>query len=628
MSPPVEVFDEQVEGRPVSNTAGLDTAQTITSFVTDEEAQERRKQRIVVELFSKRPSADEITEAEDPEDTDVFALTEQDMTLASGLSGLTVSENRRSPERPVAQRALVGASHDANALVEAPTEKAPEPPRDGFTRHQIDPSYAFSDDEDGIPTTRSRPNRSQKQSVDVPVTVKPAKPVSATAAEPSEEAFVSGGSEDQHGAEVQLEAEADNAESSPVGDKSITDEPAGMDVDDSEEQVSKQTAAPAWHLDPDGCRASEALVDIDAAAMLKTVDDPPKECQPADKVQTESLEKSEAKAEDGDPAEDFQQTDGEEVLEPFTIPLGLDKIDETSASEVDTGTEAMDFELPILPPPPTESPAPMGILFAAPRRSRPSSAIRPSHVGMSATSPMRNLNLQSSSPLKKYGNPSSFSSAKAHTVVRPYPSASPERKRNPRKREPTAGQPLGSASESPHSEAVDVSAAPAVGEPLPRPKPLRKRRQPKTPTTPSSRQTPLAAKGLSSNKRSIISLLSDNEDELTLDLFKTWTSSGGTHGDRKRTTSYTPVLLAGPETKITTPMKQRIVAASDGGDGTGSGTATTKGRKRKAAWAFATPTKVHFGSPSGSLIRTPGGNMRRCGEEGFRCDRDFCFTCL
>ncbi|KAJ0164800.1 hypothetical protein CTA2_145 [Colletotrichum tanaceti] len=679
---PIEVSGEQVEGRPVNDTARLDTAQIIASLVTDEEAQERPKQRIVVELFSKRPSADEITEVEDPEDMDVFALTEhEDMTLASGLSGLTVSESRRSPERPVAQRVLVGVSHDANTLVETQTEEAPEPPKDRFTRHKIDPSYTFSDDEEGIPTTRSRPSPFQKQSVNVPATARPTKPVSAIAIEPSEEVLVSGGSEDQQGAEVQLEAEVANAEASPVLDESITEDPPGMDVDDSEEQVSRQTAAPERHLDPHGHRASEA--DIDAAAILQTVDDPLEECQSADQhavenpsladagnlqlsleavtdesrpldqeaatgkesrqeaqdkfgideVQAESPEESESKAEEGDTAEDFQQIDGEEVSEPFTIPLGLDKTDETSASEVDTGTEAMDVELPILPPPPTESPPtesppPMGIFFAAPCRSRPSSAIRPSRVGRSATSPMRNLSLQSSSPLKKYGNLGSFSSAKAHTFVQPYPSASPERKRNSKKREPTVGQPPESKSESPHSEAVDASAAPTVGEPLPGSKPPRKRRQPKTPSTPSSRQPPLAAKGLSSNKRSIISLLSDNEDELTLDLFKTWTSSGSAHRDRKRTTSYTPVLLAGPETKITTPMKQRTVTASDGGDGTGSGTATTKGRKRKAAWAFATPTKVHFGSPSGSLVRTPGGNMRRCGEEGFRCDRDFCFTCI
>ncbi|KAI1451974.1 hypothetical protein F4805DRAFT_449290 [Annulohypoxylon moriforme] len=33
---------------------------------------------------------------------------------------------------------------------------------------------------------------------------------------------------------------------------------------------------------------------------------------------------------------------------------------------------------------------------------------------------------------------------------------------------------------------------------------------------------------------------------------------------------------------------------------------------------------VELGS---SPIRTPGGTARRCGEDGFTCDRDFCFTC-
>ena len=33
------------------------------------------------------------------------------------------------------------------------------------------------------------------------------------------------------------------------------------------------------------------------------------------------------------------------------------------------------------------------------------------------------------------------------------------------------------------------------------------------------------------------------------------------------------------------------------------------------------------GSP-GSTVRTPGGTVRTCGVDGFRCDRDFCFTCL
>lgn len=33
-------------------------------------------------------------------------------------------------------------------------------------------------------------------------------------------------------------------------------------------------------------------------------------------------------------------------------------------------------------------------------------------------------------------------------------------------------------------------------------------------------------------------------------------------------------------------------------------------------------------SPAGSVVQTPGGTKRRCGVDGFRCDRDFCFVCL
>ncbi|KAG8163362.1 hypothetical protein KVR01_006659 [Diaporthe batatas] len=33
-------------------------------------------------------------------------------------------------------------------------------------------------------------------------------------------------------------------------------------------------------------------------------------------------------------------------------------------------------------------------------------------------------------------------------------------------------------------------------------------------------------------------------------------------------------------------------------------------------------------SPSVSVVQTPGGTKRRCGEGGFRCGRDFCFACI
>ncbi|KAH6619758.1 hypothetical protein B0J18DRAFT_434932 [Chaetomium sp. MPI-SDFR-AT-0129] len=34
------------------------------------------------------------------------------------------------------------------------------------------------------------------------------------------------------------------------------------------------------------------------------------------------------------------------------------------------------------------------------------------------------------------------------------------------------------------------------------------------------------------------------------------------------------------------------------------------------------------GDGDGDLVQTPGGTMRRCGEGGFRCEREFCFSCL
>lgn len=33
-------------------------------------------------------------------------------------------------------------------------------------------------------------------------------------------------------------------------------------------------------------------------------------------------------------------------------------------------------------------------------------------------------------------------------------------------------------------------------------------------------------------------------------------------------------------------------------------------------------------SPTGSIVQTPGGTKRRCGEGDFRCERDFCFVCM
>ncbi|KAI6366719.1 hypothetical protein MCOR25_005085 [Pyricularia grisea] len=57
----------------------------------------------------------------------------------------------------------------------------------------------------------------------------------------------------------------------------------------------------------------------------------------------------------------------------------------------------------------------------------------------------------------------------------------------------------------------------------------------------------------------------------------------------------------------TTPLSHR-------GRATGSGSSSVRSRVNS--------------SPVRSVIQTPGGSKRRCGEEGFRCDRDWCFFCI
>lgn len=55
-------------------------------------------------------------------------------------------------------------------------------------------------------------------------------------------------------------------------------------------------------------------------------------------------------------------------------------------------------------------------------------------------------------------------------------------------------------------------------------------------------------------------------------------------------------------------------------------------RRGAAAWGNegpATPSASRLLLLEGSeLVQTPGGTMRRCGEGGFRCEREFCFSCL
>ncbi|KOS18867.1 hypothetical protein ESCO_000246 [Escovopsis weberi] len=62
---------------------------------------------------------------------------------------------------------------------------------------------------------------------------------------------------------------------------------------------------------------------------------------------------------------------------------------------------------------------------------------------------------------------------------------------------------------------------------------------------------------------------------------------------------------------------------------------STTARKRWKSSAlttevYRTPVRTRPGGPASpdSVVRTPGGTLRVCGVDGYRCGRDFCFTCL
>ncbi|KAF4784350.1 hypothetical protein HER10_EVM0007334 [Colletotrichum scovillei] len=692
----------------------VEVDQNSTSFVTEEELRDMPKQRFVIELFSKIPSPEEITLVEDPEDMDIFDSDHQHEALTPQLANLTVSETTSTTL--VAGGDPAAGSVETAVPVKAPSAKPAEPPKETFVRHEIDPSYDFSDDEEGIPTTRIRKLRSGKEMDTVSGAVEVAghaiqatsgpleklstlddhRPshiesdggpftTSKTASiEPSD--INVGISEKQVDALVEVSEERESLQIEEVSERPIgsdmnsttlpaevltgispieghssteTTDMAGVEVP-SQDEVSaaqepqtQESLEQNLHTPADQNVFEETILEEAREIQEQIHDDFQKEVQEEmqeqiqkeiqediekaiqeetdeqvqDQVQQQIQEETQDGTQQGSQTEpekpqqrgETQQDDDQEVIEPFTVPLGLDDIDETSAPEAEPDPEAMEIELPILPP------QSRGSLLGPPlRRGRQSSPTKTSGaVDKTATSPLKHMRLQSSSPLKKYSV--SKPPAKTKKAVKPRPSASSECKRNPRSRKSALSTLAKSESLTP--------------PPFSSPSPNSTQNQKAAPSTPSSssrHHQPRTTRD-STSRKSFISLLSDDEDELTLDLFKTHTAAsslggGGSSAERRRA-SYTPVLLAGPHTKITTPMKQRSPLVPESGNtgaasATTTGTETTRGKKRKAAWAFATPTRVHFGSPSGSLVQTPGGNMRRCGEDGFRCDRDFCFTCL
>ncbi|KAK2005816.1 centromere protein Scm3 [Colletotrichum eremochloae] len=663
-----ESFGQGVKEHLVDVTTRQGSTQGLISISTSGEMQKKPRQYIVVELLSKRPSAHEIATVEDPEDMDTFDPAGQDTVVSLKLSGLSVSEPVL--KSPVPRGALVEASPDAAASVGATSGKTPAGSEEKFTRHEIDPAYAFSDDDDGIPATRARVGRSQKEPTAAPITEESTKREFVAGMQPSEKILISEISGDRQNFEAQSEAGAENANPSSAADESADPDPHRHEVshaatnvqpasDSQPRDISEKDQTTEQHstteIDMVDAEHAQPTEDVDMQ-ILELLDEIyqetethevtyqgsregrqlekiQEEVQPSDVqvgnaregIRTDVVQERD-ETEEERPAGDILQEKDKGAIDPFVIPLGLDDIDETSTTETSPEAEAMDFELPILLPL-AEAPPPTGALSAMPRRGRPFSAIHSGSLENSATSPMRSLVLQSNSPVERPVDLGS-SPVDARGFDWPCTSVSPKRETtSPIIKAAASRSPPATTSQAAQPEAEDVPESPAVGQASPVPKPPRRKRQSKQPSTPSSRRPRVAAKG-SSARKTVISLLSDDDDEITLDLFKTRTPGGGEEGpsrDPRRGSPSTSALPAGPQAKTATPTQQHVPSRSRA-----DSDASTAARRRKgmAAWAFATPSKARLGSSPGSLIRTPGGNLRRCGEEGFQCERDFCFTCL
>ncbi|KAL6813450.1 hypothetical protein GGI42DRAFT_175294 [Trichoderma sp. SZMC 28013] len=147
----------------------------------------------------------------------------------------------------------------------------------------------------------------------------------------------------------------------------------------------------------------------------------------------------------------------------------------------------------------------------------------------------------------------------------------------------SSNSPLKSPSKSPSKRDLQLTSAVEVDKPLPS-----LSNPPQTPRRHRSLKVP-------SSRHSILSLLSDDEDEGIDEL--------------GRNVVAMPKLLSSAAQTTARKMWK------------------SSSRTREV---YHTPVKKRPSEPvsPGSIIKTPGGTLRACGLDGYRCGRDFCFTCL
>ncbi|KAK1247199.1 hypothetical protein MKX07_002108 [Trichoderma sp. CBMAI-0711] len=162
----------------------------------------------------------------------------------------------------------------------------------------------------------------------------------------------------------------------------------------------------------------------------------------------------------------------------------------------------------------------------------------------------------------------------------------PEAVARPSSQSPTKRAPR-SPFKSPTKSPLKRAFAAEVDEPLPS---LSK--PPQTPRRPKRRLK------VPSSRHSILSLLSDDEEEEDEEI-----------DELGRNLAAMPKL----QSSVAQTTARKVWRSSS--------------RTREV---YHTPVKKRPSEPvsPGSLVKTPGGTLRACGVDGYRCGRDFCFTCL
>lgn len=219
---------------------------------------------------------------------------------------------------------------------------------------------------------------------------------------------------------------------------------------------------------------------------------------------------------------------------------------------------------------------------------------------------------------------------KQQAIEKPQPRSPRGRSRN------KTGNGLHDPSELGHKVIASSPAVAEEGSPPSAKSPQTAEPAPVPPSTPQPKSKSRSEK-IGVSRSGLISLLSDDddeEDEISFNLAD-FTPSGHHRILALRPHHHQPATSS-------TSKNRRVASLLFGPASTskvskhgtpGSTNKNTKRRRRSTNTLVGSVVKVRRGSPRApspavSVVQTPGGTKRRCGEDGFRCERDFCFVCI